>query len=117
MKLLILCIIILFVVFLVIVQVEWVFDELFLDSIKIFVVFQWGEYLFNFIYGFNSLKFVVGNEEEFEVFFFVVQESYGNGSSMFDILDIIELLDFIFVIFYIIVWMDSQGWVIFVRYF
>lgn len=65
------CVVFLFVMIIVNVQVEWVFNELFLDSIKIFVVFQWGEYLFNFIYWYG-LKLVVGNEEELEVFFFVI---------------------------------------------
>jgi len=98
-------------------QVEWALDELFPDSIKTFVVSQRGEHLLNSTYGFNSPKLVVGNAEEPEVFFLAVHESNGNGSSTLDISDIIELPDSTFVIPHITAWMDSQGWVTFVRYF
>lgn len=117
MKPLILCVIISFVASSANAQVEWALDELFPDSIKTFVVSQRGEHLLNSTYGFNSPKLVVGNEEEPEVFFLAVQESYGNGSSTLDISDIIELPDSTFVIPHITAWMDSQGWVTFVRYF
>ncbi len=98
-------------------QVEWALDESFPDSIKTFVVSQRGEHLLNSTYGFNSPKLVVGNAEEPEVFFLAVHESNGNGSSTLDISDIIELPDSTFVIPHITAWMDSQGWVTFVRYF
>ena len=99
-------------------QVEWALDELFPDSIKTFVVSQRGEHLLNCTYGnINSPKLIVGNEEEPEVFFLAVHEAYGNGSSTLDISDIIELPDSTFVIPQITAWMDSQGWVTFVRYF
>lgn len=117
MKALILCIIISLVAPSATAQVEWALDELFPDSIKTFVVSQRGEHLLNFTYGFIGPKLVVGNEEEPEVFFLAVQESYGNGSSTLDISDIIELPDSTFVIPHITAWMDSQGWVTFIRYF
>jgi hypothetical protein len=100
-------------------QVEWALDELFPDSIKTFVVSQRGEHLLNFTFDFSPTplpgglrqhKLVVGNEEEPEVFFLAVQETFENGSTL-DISDIIELPDSTFVIPHINGWVDDQGWV------
>jgi hypothetical protein len=97
-------------------QVEWALDELFPDSIKTFVVSQRGEHLLNFTYNYTQLhpsgnhKLVVSNEEEPEVFFFAVQETYENGATL-DISDIIELPDSTFAIPHVTGWIDNQGWV------
>ncbi len=90
-------------------QVEWALNELFPDSIKTFVVSQRGEHLLNFTYWYGP-KLVVGNEEEPEVFFFAIQVTYENGSTL-DISDIIELPDSTFAIPHVTGWIDDQGWV------